>query len=289
MFRFPVGGSGSCPNRDPLTKEGGCLYCDIKGSGSDFLDYNLSIKEQIKDRLKKGKSYILYFQPYTSTYKDEEILIKDIEEGLKYEEFLGVSIGTRPDCISENFWDYLKELKERTYLELEVGLQSANEKTLEFIKRGHTLKEFEEAVRKAEDLNINLIVHIILGLPGEGMDDFIKTADYLNKFKIKGIKIHPLHIMKSSALAKIYEIKEKLKGGEIFNLKGLPELEILTLEKYKEIIYEFLKNLREDIILYRITSERHTEDFLGPLWLLEKQKLLKKIKDYLKEKQILVL
>ncbi|MEJ5166881.1 MAG: radical SAM protein, partial [Thermoanaerobaculia bacterium] len=165
VFRFPVGGFSNCPNRDPYTKEGGCLYCDIKGSGSDFLDYKLSIKEQIEGRLKEDKNYILYFQPYTSTYKDEEILIKNIEEGLKYRQFLGVSIGTRADCISDRMWEYLGRLNKKTYLELEIGLQSAKEETLKFIKRGHTLKDFEEAVKKGEKLNINLIVHIILGLP----------------------------------------------------------------------------------------------------------------------------
>lgn len=289
IYRFPVGGFSSCPNRDPETKEGGCLYCDIKGSGSDALNYNLSLKEQIEGRINKSKNYILYFQPYTSTYGQEEILINNIEEGLKYKEFLGVSIGTRPDCISKKIWDYLKLLNEKTYLELELGLQSSNENTLRFIKRGHGLKEFEESIKIAESLNINIIVHIILGLPGEGMEDFISTAKYLNKFKITGIKIHPLHIMASSHLSKIYGIKEKLNGGEIFKIEGFPQLKILSLPEYKEILYNFLLNLKEEIVLYRITSERKTEDFLGPLWLLEKTKILVEIKDYLKKKGIFIL
>lgn len=288
VFRFPVGGFGSCPNRNPETKEGGCIYCDIKGSGSDLLDYSLNLKEQIEKKLDKNKSYILYFQPYTSTY-NEDILIKSIEEGLKYKEFLGVSVGSRPDTISEKLWDFFKKLNEKTYFELEIGLQTSNENTLKFIKRGHSLNDFENAIKRAEKLNLNIIVHIIIGLPGENLDDFLNTIEYLNKFKIKGIKIHPLHIMSSSEISKIYKIKEKLKGGEVFLKENLSELKILTLEEYKKIIYEILKILKEDVILYRITSERRTGDFLGPLWLLEKGKILKEIKEYLKERDILVL
>ncbi len=289
MFRFPVGGFGNCPNRDPITKEGGCIYCDIKGSASDFLNLNLSIEEQIKEKLGEEKSYILYFQPYTSTYCEEKYLINLIENSLKYPQFVGVSIGSRPDTISPKLWDYFEYLNKRTYFELEIGLQTSKEKTLEFIKRGHKLKEFEDSMKRVEKLNINTIIHIIIGLPGEDIKDFIKTAKYLNNFKIRGIKIHPLHIMKSSTLSKIYEIEGKLGGGEKFKKKNLPLLKILTLEEYKEIIYHFLSNLKEEIILYRITSERYTKDFLGPLWLLQKGKILKEIKDYLKEKDIIIL
>jgi len=288
VFRFPVGGFGSCPNRDPITKEGGCIYCDIKGSGSDNLDYNLSVKEQIEANLKKDKSYILYFQPYTSTFCDEEFLIETIEESLKYQQFLGISIGTRADTISQKLWDYFDKLNKKTYFELELGLQSAKEETLKFIKRGHNLKEFDEAAKKAVSLGIFLIVHIIIGLPGEELDDFLKTIEYLNNLNINGIKIHPLHIMKTAEISKIYGIKNKLKGGEIFKNISLPELKILTLEDYKKILYEILLKLNERTVLYRITSERSTDDFLGPSWLLQKQKILKEIKDYLKERGILI-
>lgn len=289
VFRFPVGGFSSCPNRDLETKEGGCIYCDIKGSGSDNLNYNLSVKEQIEANLKKNKNYILYFQPYTSTYCNEDFLIKTIEESLKYEQFLGISIGTRADTISSKLWDYFENLNKKKYFELELGLQSAKEETLKFIKRGHTLKEFDKAAKKAKELGIFLIVHIIIGLPGEKLEDFLNTIDYLNDLNINGIKIHPLHIMKSAEISRIYEIKNKLKGGEIFKKDNLPELKILTLEDYKEIIHKILLKLREETILYRITSERSTEDFLGPLWLLQKQKILKEIKEYLESKEILII
>lgn len=289
VFRLTVGGFGNCPNRDPITKSGGCIYCDIKGSGSDELDLNLSVKEQIEKKLKKNKRYILYFQPYTSTFGDDDLLIDLIEESLKYKEFLGISIGSRPDTISSKLWEYFKKLKEKTYFELELGLQSSKEETLKFIKRGHTLKEFEEAVKKANEIEIPIIVHIIIGLPLENLEDYLNTIKYINKLKMHGIKIHPLHIMYSSEISKIYNIKNKLNGGERFEVKGVPPLQILKLENYKEIIYKLLLELNENIILYRITSERYTEDFAGPLWLLKKNIVLNEIKSYLKERGISII
>lgn len=289
VFRLTVGGFGNCPNRDLKTKEGGCIYCDIKGSGSDFLPLNLSVEEQINKMIKKDKNYILYFQPFTSTFCEEEFLINTIEKSLKNKQFLGISIGSRADTISSKLWDYFKKLKEKTYFELELGLQSAKEETLKFIKRGHSLKEFEEAVERAKEIEIPIIVHILIGLPSEDLKDNLNTIKYINKLNIHGIKIHPLHIMYSSEISKIYNIKNKLNGGERFEVKGISPLEILTLENYKEIIYKLLLELNESIILYRITSERYTDDFAGPLWLLKKNIVLNEIKNYLKERGILII
>lgn len=289
VFRLTVGGFGNCPNRDPITKEGGCIYCDIKGSGSDFLPLNLNVEEQINKLIKKDKSYILYFQPFTSTFCEENFLIQTIEKSLNNKQFLGISIGSRADTISPKLWEYFKKLKEKTYFELELGLQSSKEETLKLIKRGHTLMEFEKAVQKAKEIEIPIIVHIIIGLPSENLGDYLNTIKYINKLKIHGIKIHPLHIMYSSEISKIYNIKNKLNGGERFEVGGSPPLEILKLENYKEIIYKLLLELNENIILYRITSERYTEDFAGPLWLLKKNIVLNEIKNYLKDRGILIL
>jgi len=282
-----VGGRGTCPNRE-ADGSGGCLYCDALGSASDDLRLDEPLKKQIRERFIPGAKQIIYFQPFTATYGDEEALPARFEEALNWEGIVGLALGTRPDCISERMWGILADLNRRTHLELELGLQSAHDATLRFIHRGHTVKDFEKAARKAASLGIRVITHIIAGLPGEGKHQLLDTIHYLNALPIHGLKLHPLHVMKSSPMARLYGVCAMTEGGEVLRAEGAPHLNILTRDRYVEWAVEALAALREDIVVYRITGERRTPDFLGPRWLLKKSDYLHRIRAGLKECEILL-
>lgn len=282
-----MGGRGTCPNRAP-DGSGGCLYCDTSGSASDDLDLDAPLAEQIRSRLRPGVMYIVYFQPFTATFVGEEALRAQCEEALGWEGIVGLAVGTRPDCISERMWGILADLNRRTHLELELGLQSAHDATLRFIHRGHTVKDFEKAARKAASLGIRVITHIIAGLPGEGKEHLLDVIHYLNALPIHGLKLHPLHVMKSSPMAKLYRIEALTEGGEVFHAAGMPDLEILMRDRYVEWAVEALAELREGMVVYRLTGERRTPDFLGPRWLLRKSDYLHRIRAGLKECEILL-
>ena len=267
---------------------GGCLYCDALGSASDGLSLDKSLKEQIQERLRSNENYILYFQPYTATFGDEDILAAQFEEAFAWPQIVGLSVGTRPDCISEKMWSILADLNRRTHLELELGLQSSHGATLEFIRRGHTVADFGEAAHKAASLGIRVVAHIIAGLPGEGKEQLPDTIHYLNALPVHGLKLHPLHVMKSSPMAGLYHIEAMTEGGETFRVQGSPDLEVLTRELYVEWAVDALAGLRADIVVYRITGERRSPDFLGPRWLLKKSAYLNLIRPGLKARGVIL-
>lgn len=284
-LRLTVGARGTCPNRG-ADGSGGCLYCDVLGSASDDLKLDAPLKEQIGNRLVPGAKQILYFQPFTATYGDDEILRGQFEEALGWEGIVGLAVGTRPDCISDRMWEILADLNRGTHLELELGLQSAHDATLCFIHRGHTVRDFKKAAHKAASLGIRVIAHIIAGLPGETTEYLLKTIEFLNAFPIHGLKLHPLHVMASSSMARLYRIERMTEGGEIFPADGYPDLRILTRDGYVEMAVEALSRLNEDIIVYRVTGERRTPDFLGPKWLLKKSEYMNLIRASLKAKGV---
>ncbi len=251
----------TCPNKDGTKGYGGCIYCSKLGSGDfagnkekDLITQFNEVKEIMKKKWPNAL-YIGYFQANTNTYAKTEVLKQKYEPILELENVIGLNIATRPDAITEDCLDYLEELSTRTYLTVELGLQTIHEKTTKLINRGHDLECFTNMVKELRKRNINVVVHIINGLPYETKEMMLETVEYLNKLDIQGIKIHMLHIIKDTRLANLYN-QEKFH--------------ILTKEEYIDIVIEQLERLRPEIIINRITGDPVKEDLIEPTWLLKK-------------------
>lgn len=259
VFKVSLNGGFSCPNK--TNESGGCIFCSKLGSG-DFAgnkaDDLVTQFNEVRDvMLKKWPEakYIGYFQANTNTYAPLAELKEKYETILRLPNVIGLSIATRSDAISKETYDYLSELNERTFLTVEIGLQSMHEDTLRYINRGHDLKSFEECIKELKRRNIRVVVHIINGLPNETKEMMIETAKYLNSLGIDGIKIHMLHVIKNTELADIYERKH---------------FHILTKEEYIDIVISQLEYLNENIVINRITGDPVKEDLIEPTWLLKK-------------------
>ena len=261
VFKVSLNGGFTCPNKDGSKGTGGCIYCSPSGSGDfagNIKDNLIKQFNEVRDiMLKKwpDAKYIAYFQANSNTYGPVEELKEKYESVINLPGVIGISIATRPDCFNEEIYDYIEDLSKRTYLTIELGLQTIHEKTLDIINRGHTTKEFEDCYHELKKRNINVIVHIINGLPGETKEDMIETAKYLNNLKVDGVKIHMLHVTKNTKLAEMYE-------KEPFH--------ILTKEEYIDIVISQLEYLNENIIIARITGDPVKEDLIEPQWLLKK-------------------
>ena len=261
VFKVSLNAGFSCPNIDGTTGIGGCIYCSNSGSGEfagnirdDIITQFNSIKSIMLKKWPNAK-YIGYFQARTNTYAPIEKLKAVYEPILKQPNVIGLNIATRPDAISEECFKYLAQLNKRTYLTIELGLQTIHEKTSTLINRCHSLECFKQMVQKLREENINVVVHIINGLPYETKEDMIETVKYLNKLDIQGIKIHMLSILKNTKIAKMY--KEK-------------PFHILTKEEYIDIVVEQLEYLRPEIVINRITGDPKIEDLITPDWLTKK-------------------
>ena len=261
VFKVSLNANFSCPNIDGTVGTGGCIYCSKTGSGEfagnkedNILKQFNTVKEMMHKKWPKAK-YIGYFQARTNTYAPVEKLKQLYEEILKQKNVVGLNIATRPDSITDECLEYLKDLNKRTYLTIELGLQTTNEKTSILINRCHTLECFEKMVKKLRQNNINVVVHIINGLPYETKKDMINTVKYLNKLDIQGIKIHMLSVIKNTPLEKLY-YKEKFH--------------ILTKEEYIDIVVDQLELLRPEIVINRITGDPKIDDLIEPKWLTKK-------------------
>ena len=261
VFKVSLNAGLSCPNIDGTLGKGGCIYCSNSGSGEFAGNKNDDIITQFNEikkmMLKKwpNAKYIGYFQAHTNTYAPVETLKKLYEPILQQENVVGLNIATRPDAISDECLKYLEELNKKTYLTIELGLQTIHKKTTKIINRCHTLECFENMVKKLRKKNINVVVHIINGLPYETKEDMIKTAKYLNKLDIQGIKIHMLSVIKNTKLEKLYQLKP---------------FHILTEEEYIDIVINQLENLRPEIVINRITGDPKLDDLIQPTWLVKK-------------------
>ena len=261
VFKVSLDANFSCPNIDGTKGFGGCIYCSKMGSGEFAGNKNKPVEEQFIEvrnmMLKKWPKakYIGYFQAHTNTYAPVPTLKNIYEKILKQKDVIGLNIATRPDAITDECLEYLSNLSKKTYLTIELGLQTTKEKTSKLINRCHTLECFEEMVHKLREKNISVVVHIINGLPYETKEDMLNTVKYINNLDIQGIKIHMLSILKNTALEKLYE-KEKFH--------------ILTKEEYIDIVVEQLEYLRPEIVINRITGDPKKEDLIEPTWLLKK-------------------
>lgn len=261
VFKVALNAGFTCPNRDGTKGYDGCIYCSQSGSGDfagnkdeDLVTQFNNIKSIMLKKWPNAK-YIAYFQASSNTYADVNILKEKYESVLKIPNVIGIDIATRPDCFNKEIYDYLSELNKKTFLTVELGLQSMHEKTLKFINRGHDLKCFEDAVNELKKRNIKVVVHIINGLPYETKEDMIETAKYLNKLGIDGIKIHMLYVIKNTKLGNMYLNKP---------------FKILTKDEYIDIVISQLEYLNENIVIARITGDPVREDLIEPKWLVKK-------------------
>ena len=268
VFKVSLNAGFTCPNKDGKVGLGGCIYCSKTGSGEyagdkkkDLVTQFNEVKELMLKKWPKAK-YIGYFQANTNTYAPVNILKEKYESILKLDNVVGISIATRPDAISEECLDYLEKLAKKTYLTIELGLQTIHEETSKFINRCHDLKCFEDMVMKLRKRNINIVVHIINGLPYETKDMMIDTVKYLSKLDIQGIKIHMLSILKDTKLAQIYKDKK---------------FKLISRDEYIDIVCDELEYLREDIVVNRITGDPKVSDLIEPDWLIKKVSIINDI------------
>lgn len=275
VVKISLNAGFSCPNIDGTVGYGGCIYCSKSGSGEFGGDKNKPLTEQFYD-IKKvidkkwpNSKYIAYFQAHTNTYAPVNILKEKYESVLKIDNVIGIAIATRADSISDECLEYLSDLNKRTNLTIELGLQTIHDTTSKLINRCHTLKQFEETYYKLKERNIEVVVHIINGLPYETKEMMLETVKYLNKLKIDGIKIHMLNIVKDTALANLYQNKP---------------FHILTKEEYIDIVIKQLELLDPKIVIHRITSDPDPKNLIAPTWLLKKCNLLNDIDKEMKKR-----
>lgn len=269
----------TCPNRDGSKGYGGCTYCNNNTFNPDYCEPKKSIKQQLEQGIeffsRKGKNnqFLAYFQAYTNTYGDFEELKKMYEEALSVPKVVGLVIGTRPDCISEEIINYLDELSKNYFISLEFGVESTNEKTLLEVNRCHTFEETKATYELCKNKGFHLGAHIILGLPNESQEDLFQHAIELSKLPIATLKLHHLQIVKNSIMSVQYK-----RNPKHFNL--------FSAEDYIAFVSEFITYLRPDIIMERFISEAPHNLLIAPKWGLKNFEMVAKIDKYLTENNI---
>lgn len=273
VYKIALNGGFTCPNRDGSIDTRGCIFCSKGGSGDFAESPDLTITEQIengKKRLEKkikNVKYIAYFQAFTNTYAPVERLRKIYEEAINNPDIVALSIGTRPDCLGDDVLALLDELNKIKPIFVELGLQTINEDTAKYIRRGYTLEVYDKAVADLHKIGINVVTHIILGLPNESKEDMLNSVKYACKVT-DGIKLQLLHILKGTDLAKDYE-------------QG--KFEVLTLEQYTEIIKECVQIIPENVVIHRLTGDGAKKDLIAPLWSADKKTVINTINRALKD------
>lgn len=265
VFKVALDAGFDCPNRDGTVAFGGCTFCSAAGSG-DFAGDRVDpipvqfekIKSKMQNKWKDGKT-MAYFQAYTNTHAPLPVLKEKFEAALNCEGVMGLSIATRPDCLPDDVVEYLAELNERTFLWVELGLQTVHEKTANLINRAHDYDTYVEGVEKLRKHNIRVCSHIINGLPLETYDMMMETAREVAKLDVQGIKIHLLHLLKGTPMVKQYE-------------KGM--LEFLEREEYIKLVADQLEILPPEMIIHRITGDGPIDLMIGPMWSVNKWEVL---------------
>ena len=277
VMKLSLDGGFTCPNRDGKISTKGCTFCSERGSGDFSPSADLSISDQFKKsklRTKskwKNRKYIAYFQAYTNTYANPEKLRDKYNEALNQKDVVGISIATRPDCLDRDILQVIKEINKKTYVIIELGLQTISERVSKEINRGYRLSVFEESLKKLRDINVDVVVHVIFGLPGETKEEMFETIKYLSNKDIQGIKFHLLHVMKNTPLENQY----KNKG-----------IDFLTEKEYIYLVSESIAMLPTNIVIHRLTGDSPRDLLIGPMWSLNKWSVLNGIDNYLKDKNL---
>ncbi|MCX7765307.1 MAG: TIGR01212 family radical SAM protein [Candidatus Sumerlaeia bacterium] len=266
VHRVAVDAGFTCPVRNGTKGKEGCLYCDEAGARAAYCEPQLSIREQVQQGIAmmrhrfKAEKFIVYFQPYTNTYAPVDKLREVYDSALNVDEnIIGLAIGTRPDCVSDEVLDLLALYNTKYYLWLEYGLQSASNETLKRINRGHSVEDFVNAVQRTHQRGIRVCAHVILGLPEEKREEMLASADLINQLKIEGVKIHSLYISRGAPLAKLYQ-EGKIK--------------LLTLEEYIQVVCDYLEYLSPEVLIHRLVGEARIGDLIAPLWCGNKTRVL---------------
>ena len=281
VYRLALTTGATCPNRDGTLGYGGCIFCSEGGSG-EFAAPLLPVKEQIRQAKKRvsakfspsipeeERKYIAYFQSFTNTYGDEDALLSMFREAAAEPGICAVAIGTRPDCLSEKMISGLSELNKEVPVWVELGLQTIHEDTARFIRRGYALPVFEDAAHRLKAAGLEVIAHIILGLPGETRERMLETVRYVGDFvpRLDGIKISLLYVLRGTDLADLYA------AGQV------PEM---TLEEYAALIVDCLRILPEDMTVHRLTGDGPKKLLLSPLWSGDKKRVLNTLNSAIRE------
>ena len=278
VYKLSISSGLSCPNRDGKLSTKGCIFCSNGGSGDFATSAALSVTEQIeqaKEKVSKkitnGK-YIAYFQSFTNTYGDVDYLKKIFTEAINHPDIVALSIGTRPDCLPNDVLDLLNRLNQIKPIWVELGLQTIHEKTARYINRGYTLDVFDQAVANLNKLNIDVIVHLILGLPNETNDMILESVKYVCSKPISGIKLQLLHILKNTPLEKEY---------------FLNQFHIYSLEEYASLLGECICNIPSDIVIHRLTGDGPKSLLIEPQWSGNKKLVLNYINKYFNDMDII--
>lgn len=277
IFKVSLDGGFTCPNRDGKVGYGGCIFCSATGSGEFTGTREKTITEQIDEQLEflkdkiGDKKVMAYFQNFTNTYADIEYLRKIYYEALNHPKVFGLCIGTRPDCIDENIIKLLKEINNFYFLWVELGLQTSNDRVAKEINRGYDFSVYEKASKELVENGIKVVTHMIVGLPNEKIESIMKTAKDIVDSKVWGIKIHSLHILKNTLLAKKY-LENPFK--------------IYSLEEYVKIVVDILEMLPPKMVVHRVTGDGEKSEVIEPLWSLNKRKVLNEIEKELKRREV---
>lgn len=274
VYKISLDGGFTCPNRDGKIDTRGCIFCSKGGSGDFAQNRDLSITEQIesgkkivKKKIKSGK-YIAYFQAFTNTYAPVEILRAKYSEAINHPDIVALSIATRPDCLGDDVIELLDEMNKIKPVFVELGLQTIHSDSAKYIRRGYSLEVYNEAVKKLKNIGVNIVVHIILGLPNESEEDMLESVKYVCQSQIDGIKLQLLHIIAGTDLAKDYE-------------KGL--FKTLEFDEYVELIAKCVAIIPKNIVIHRLTGDGAKKDLIAPLWSADKKRVLNAINKALRE------
>ncbi len=271
LGKICIDGGFSCPNRDGTCGFGGCIFCGERGAG-EHIDATLSIKEQVTAALKDAshdEKFVAYFQNFTNTYADVATLKERYDAALADERIAVLAIGTRPDCIDEEKAELIASYREGREVWVELGLQSASDKTAEIINRGYKTEVFEKACRILNSAGVKVVAHVIIGLPDEGMEEVKKTVDFLTRLPIWGLKIHSIYVMEGTRLADMYE-------------KG--EYTPPSLEEYTEAAVYVLSHVPKDVVIHRLTGDCPKDMLLVPAWNADKHAVIDAVNKKMKER-----
>lgn len=275
--KISVNAGFTCPNRDGTKGFGGCTYCNNQTFNPAYCRDDRSVTMQLEEgkrffaRKYPQMKYLAYFQAYTNTYGELELLKRMYEEALAVEGVVGLVIGTRPDCMPDSLLDYLEEVNRRTFLLVEYGIESADDRTLERINRGHSFACTEDAVRRTAARGIRTGGHVILGLPGESREDLIKQAERLSELPLTTLKMHQLQLIRGTHMAHEYALHPE-------------EFHLFSADEYIDLVIDYVEHLRPDLILERFVSQSPRELLIAPDWGLKNHEFTDRVKKRMKER-----
>ncbi len=275
VLKIPLNAGFTCPNLDGSKGRGGCIYCD-NAAFSPVARNRDDVMQQMRAGIKRAgdrfRLFVAYFQPYSNTYAAVDYLRQTFEPVLQIPGVVGISIGTRPDCFSAEIYDYLQELAEKTWLSVEIGVQSAHEPTLQKINRKHTFAESVAVFRELAARNIESVAHVMFGLPGESREQMLETVERLAELPVKGLKFHQLMVIRNTALERLYR-------------RG--QYQPLAEETYITLVAEAIRRMRPDQVVHRLMADCRPQDgLLAPLWSMQKKRVLNAIQVYFQKNHI---